>query len=306
MSRDPELGSRYQACCCISTAAKQRWFQDDLYHHFIVLLDDATSEVYYAEWVEEESTRTVMAALREVIEANGIFCLLYSDRGSHFFVTPKAGEAVDKTRLTQVGRAMRDLGIEMIPAYSPQARGRSERNFGTWQNRLPQEFRLASVSSLEEANKFLGERYISEFNGMFAKPAREKGTAFRKSDRKDLDQVFSIQTERTVAKDNTITIRERHRQLNRTPFRRTLADCICRRIIGARRGHSAAADGWGSVLCMTITSRVSSWMPTRISSTATGVPVAGRDSLRGPLSPRTKSDSRFPPRTSSHAVPRSS
>jgi hypothetical protein len=164
-----------------------------------------------------------------------MFCSLYSDRGSHFFVTPKAGEAVDKTRLTQVGRAMRELGIEMIPAYSPQARGRSERNFGTWQNRLPQELRLAGVSTLEEANKFLRERYIAEFNGMFAKAAREKGTAFRKCDRKDLDQVFSIQTERTVAKDNTITIRERHWQLDRTPFRRTLADCrvtICEHLDG--------------------------------------------------------------------------
>ena len=215
--------------------SKHRWFQDDRYYDFIVVLDDATSEVYYAQLVEEESTRTVMAALREVIEREGMFCSLYSDRGSHFFLTPKAGEGVDKTRLTQVGRAMRDLGIEMIPAYSPQARGRSERNFGTWQNRLPQELRLAGVSTLEEANKFLRERYIAEFNGMFAKPAREKGTAFRKSDRKDLDQVFSIQTERTVAKDNTITIRDRHWQLDRTPFRRTLADCrviICEHLDG--------------------------------------------------------------------------
>jgi hypothetical protein len=199
------------------------------------MLDDATSEVYYAQLVEEESTRTVMAALREVIETKGMFCSLYSDRGSHFFLTPKAGEAMDKTRLTQVGRAMRELSIEMIPAYSPQARGRSERNFGTWQNRLPQELRLAGVSTLEEANKFLRERYIAEFNSMFAKPAREKGTAFRKCDRKDLDQVFSIQTERTVAKDNTITIRDRHWQLDRTPFRRTLADCrvtICEHLDG--------------------------------------------------------------------------
>jgi hypothetical protein len=215
--------------------SKHRWFQDDSYYDLIVVLDDATSEIYYAQLVEEESTRTVMAALREVIDSKGVFCSLYSDRGSHFFVTPKAGEAVDKTRLTQVGRAMRELNIEMIPAYSPQARGRSERNFGTWQNRLPQELRLAGISTLEEANKFLRERYIAEFNGMFAKAAREKGTAFRKCERKDLDQVFSIQTERTVAKDNTITIRERHWQLDRTPFRRTLADCrvtICEHLDG--------------------------------------------------------------------------
>jgi transposase len=103
--------------------SKHRWFQDDRYYDLIVILDDATSEIYYAQLVEEESTRTVMAGLREVIERKGLFCALYSDRGSHFFVTPKAGEAVDKTRLTQVGRALKELGIQMIPAYSPQARG---------------------------------------------------------------------------------------------------------------------------------------------------------------------------------------
>src|SRR5437667_8148211 len=94
-------------------------------------LDHATSEIYYAQLVEEESTATVMAALGAVVERQGLFCALYSDRGSHFWLTPKAGEAVDPHRLTQVGRALRELGIRMIPAYSPQARGRSERNFGT-------------------------------------------------------------------------------------------------------------------------------------------------------------------------------
>jgi hypothetical protein len=102
------------------------------------VLDDATSEIYYAQLVEQESTLTVLAASREVVEQRGIFCALYSDRGSHFWLTPKEGELVDRQRLTQVGRAMRDVGITMIPAYSPQARGRSERNFGTWQHRLPQ------------------------------------------------------------------------------------------------------------------------------------------------------------------------
>ena len=205
--------------------SKHRWFNDDRYYDLVIILDDATSEIYYAQLVEEESTRTVMAALREVIETQGLFCSLYSDRGSHFFHTPKAGEAVDKTRVTQVGRAMRELQIQMIPAYSPQARGRCERSFGTWQNRLPQELRVAGIGSLEEANRFLRERYIAEFNRLFAKPAREKGSAFRKCLRKDLDEVFSIQTERTVAKDNTVTIRDRFWQLDKTPFRRTLVGC---------------------------------------------------------------------------------
>jgi transposase len=135
-------------------ASKHRWLNDERWYDLIVILDDATSEIYYAQLVEEESTRTVMAALREVIETNGLFCALYSDRGSHFFLTPKAGEKVDKHRLTQVGRAMKELSIQMIPAYSPQARGRSERNFGTWQGRLPQELRLANITIREEANAF--------------------------------------------------------------------------------------------------------------------------------------------------------
>ncbi len=158
--------------------SKHRWFSDDRYFDLLVILDDATSEIYYAQLVKEESTRTVMTGLREVIETRGLFCALYSDRGSHFFVTRKAGEKVDPHRLTQVGRAMKELSVQMIPAYSPQARGRCERSFGTWQNRLPQELRLAGISTLEQANAFLSERYIAEFNRKFAKPAPRKGQPF--------------------------------------------------------------------------------------------------------------------------------
>jgi transposase len=203
--------------------SKHRWFGDERWYDLIVILDDATSEIYYAQLVAEESTRTVMAGLRAVIEAKGLFCTLYSDRGSHFFVTPKAGKKVDKNRLTQVGRAMKELGVQMIPAYSPQARGRSERSFGTWQGRLPQELRLAGVSTVEEANAFLNERYIAAFNDKFTVAAREKGTAFRKNSRKDLHWVFTVQTERVVAKDNTVTIGARSWQLEKSRFRHCLA-----------------------------------------------------------------------------------
>lgn len=203
--------------------SKHRWFSDERWYDLIVILDDATKEIYYAQLVEEESTRTVMAALRTVIETKGLFCALYSDRGSHFFVTPKAGEKVDKNRLTQVGRAMKELGVQMIPAYSPQARGRSERSFGTWQGRLPQELRLAGITTLEAANEFLAERYIGEFNGKFTVAAKEKGTAFRKTSRTDLNWVFTIQTERVVAKDNTVAIGDRSWQLEKSRFRHTLA-----------------------------------------------------------------------------------
>ena len=203
--------------------SKHRWFQDDRYYDLIVILDDASSEIYYAQLVEEESTRTVMAALREVVDRQGLFCALYSDRGSHFFHTPRAGGPVDHHRLTQVGRAMRELGIQMIPAYSPQARGRCERSFGTWQNRLPQELRLAGIHGLAEANGFLRERYIAEFNRQFARPAELRGTAFRRCGRRDLDAVFSIQTERVVAQDNTVAIGDRWWQIEKCRWRHSLA-----------------------------------------------------------------------------------
>jgi transposase len=205
--------------------SKHRWFGNERWYDLIVILDDATSEIYYAQLVEEESTRTVMAGLREVIETKGLFCALYSDRGSHFFVTNKAGEKVDKHRLTQVGRAMKELGVQMIPAYSPQARGRGERSFGTWQGRLPQELRLAGIETVEGANRFLRERYIAVFNQKFTVPAREKGTAFRRTTRSDLNWVFTVQTERVVAKDNTVAIADRNWQLEQTRFRNSLAGC---------------------------------------------------------------------------------
>jgi len=205
--------------------SKHQWLGDDRWHDLIVILEDATSEIYYAQLVEEESTRTVMAGLREVIETEGLFCSLYSDRGSHFFVTPKAGEKVDKHRLTQVGRAMKELGVQMIAAYSPQARGRSERNFGTWQGRLPQELRLAGITTVEGANPFLREHYIAKFNDQFTVAAAQKGTAFRRTARTDLNWIFTVQTERIVAKDNTVAIADRCWQIDQSRFRSTLAGC---------------------------------------------------------------------------------
>jgi transposase len=203
--------------------SKHQWFQDDHWHDLIVLLDDATTEIYYAQLVEEESTRTVMTGVKEVVETEGLFCALYSDRASHFFVTKKAGEKVEKYRLTQLGRALKELGVQAIAAYSPQARGRSERNFGTWQGRLPQELRLAGITTVEGANKFLREKYIKEFNDKFSVPAAEKGTAFRHTNRTDLNWIFTVQTERVVGKDNTVAIGDRLWQIDKTRFRSTLA-----------------------------------------------------------------------------------
>ena len=205
--------------------SQHQWFCDHRWYDLIVIMDDATSEVYYAQLVEEESTRTVMAGLRTVIEGQGLFCSLYSDRASHFFLTPKAGQAVNHDRPTQVGRTMKELGIQLIPAYSPQARGRSERGFGTWQGRLPQELRRRGIVTPEEANRFLREEYIAEFNQRFSVPASERGTAFVPLRRKDLDLVFSLQHERVVARDNTVSFANRVWQLERSKLRATLAGC---------------------------------------------------------------------------------
>ena len=205
--------------------SRHQWFQDDRWYDLIVILDDASSEIYYAQLVEEESTVTVMAGLREVIERKGVFCALYSDRGSHFWLTPKVGGKVDPHRLTQVGRALREVGIRMIPAYSPQARGRSERSFGTWQGRLPQELRLHKIASLEAANVFLREHYIAEFNRRFQVAAAQRGNAFLACRRRDLDLVFSLQFERAVNRDNTVSFQNLRLQIEAVRWRATLAGC---------------------------------------------------------------------------------
>ena len=202
-----------------------QWFQDERWYDLIVILDDATSEIYYAQLTEEESTVTVMAGLREVIEGKGVFCALYSDRGSHFWLTPKGGGKIDPHRLTQVGRALREVGVQMIPAYSPQARGRSERNFGTWQGRLPQELRLRKIRSVEAANRFLREHYIDEFNGRFQVPAAQRGSAFVRRSSKDLDLIFALQFQRTVNRDNTVSVQNLRLQIEPVRWRATLAGC---------------------------------------------------------------------------------
>ncbi len=206
--------------------SRHRWFQDDRWYDLLVILDDATSCIYYAQLVEEESTITVLRALREVVEQQGIFCALYSDRASHFFWTPREGGKVDPEKLTQVGRALRELGIRMIPAYSPQARGRSERGFGTWQGRLPQELRLRGIRTVEEANSFLKEQYMTEFNQRFQISPTQPGSAFLPCRRKDLDLLFSVQQQRVVNRDNTVVLGGRTFQIEPTCWRGTLAGCL--------------------------------------------------------------------------------
>ena len=170
----------------------------------IVTMDDATSEIYSMFLVPEEGTASTFRALREVVETQGLFCALYTDRGSHYFHTPEAGGPVSKTQLTQAGRGLKQLGIEHIAAYSPQARGRSERMFGTLQGRLPQELRVAGIKTVEEANVWLREHYMGEHNKAFMAAAEQEGSAFIREPGQHWREILCAQEERIVDNDNTI------------------------------------------------------------------------------------------------------
>ncbi len=169
----------------------------------IVAMDDATSETYSAFFVEEEGTMGTFRGLSEVVTANGLFCALYADRAGHYWHTPEAGGPVDRDNPTQVGRALIQLGIELIPAYSPEARGRSERMFGTLQKRLPQELRLAGITTMDEANRFLCEIFLPEHNRLFAIAPEEPGSAFVPF-AGNLDDILCVQEDRVAGKDNTV------------------------------------------------------------------------------------------------------
>ena len=170
----------------------------------IVTMDDATSQHYSMFFCDEEGTASSFHGVQEVIEAHGLFSSFYSDRGSHYWNTPEAGGKVDKENPTQFGRAMKRLGIEMIAAYSPQARGRSERAFGTHQGRLPNELAAAGITDREAANRYLQEVYLPAFNAEFARPAPEKGSAFVAWIGGSLDDILCEQYERTVSADNCV------------------------------------------------------------------------------------------------------
>jgi hypothetical protein len=199
--------------------SRHAWLEGQPPLDLIVTLDDATSEVYSLFLVEEEGTASTFRALREVVERHGLFCALYTDRGSHYFHTPVAGEKVSKTQLTQVGRALAQLGIEHIAAYSPEARGRSERVFRTLQDRLPKELRLAGITSLQAANAWLAETYMAQHNAAFAIAATEEGTAFVPDRLGAWREILCSVEERTVGNDNTIAWEGRRLQLPHSRLR---------------------------------------------------------------------------------------
>lgn len=185
----------------------------------IVTLDDATTEIYSAFFVEEEGTLSSLRGLREVIETHGLFSSLYTDRGSHYWYTEEAGGKVDKIRLTQVHRALQHLGITLIPAYSPEARGRSERVFRTLQDRLPKELALAGITAMAAANQYLTTQFLPAYNRRFAVPAPEAGTAFVPWIGTNLAEMLCVQEARVVAKDNTVRYQGLSLQIPQDPHR---------------------------------------------------------------------------------------
>ena len=184
--------------------SRHGWLAGQAPLDLIVTMDDATSTIYSAFLVEEEGTVSSFRGLLETFVAHGLPCALYTDRGSHYFYTDKAGEAVDKDRRTQVGRALDRLGIEHIPAYSPEARGRSERMFGTLQDRLVKELAHAGQRDIATANRWIREVYLPRHNARFAKPAALPETAFVAVDAELLRETLCIEEERVVGRDNTV------------------------------------------------------------------------------------------------------
>lgn len=200
--------------------SRHRWLPAlDQELDLIVTLDDATSEIYSAFLVDEEGTMSTFRALAEVIAEHGLPCALYTDRASHYFVTPKAGQKVAKDQLTQVGRALAQLGIEHIPAYSPEARGRSERAFGTLQDRLPKELKLAGITTVEAANRFLREVYLCEHNTRFAVAPEHSETAFVADAAGAHRDLLCVQEERVVGNDNCVRYRGLSLQIPPSPAR---------------------------------------------------------------------------------------
>jgi len=191
----------------------------------IAISDDANNEVYDMALVDEEDSASCMAMIRNVVERKGFFCSLYTDRASHFFFTKHAGDKV-AANPTQLARALKELDIQPIPAYSPEARGRSERLNETLQGRLPQELRLRGIKTKEEANKFIRAEYIRMHNRSFKRQPEQQGSAFVPvSPMRNLNKIFCFQYGRTVNKDNTVSLDHRILQIGPSPLRVSFAKC---------------------------------------------------------------------------------
>jgi len=189
------------------------------YWDLIITMDDATNEHYSMFFVDEEGTASSFLGVKQVIEQKGLFCSLYTDRGSHYWYTGEAGGKVDKTHLSQFGRAMHQLGIEMIPAYSPEARGRCERAFGTHQGRLPKELAAVGITDMQSANDYLKDVYRPAFNEEFMQPAAEPGSGFVPLIGRDVSDILCEHYERVVGKDNCVAFEGKKLQIPANAYR---------------------------------------------------------------------------------------
>ncbi len=183
--------------------SRHEWVQGKLWD-LIVTMDDANNKHYSMFFVEEEGTQSSFQGINDVIKYHGVFASLYTDRGSHYWNTPEAGGKVDKGNLTQFGRAMRQLGIEMIPAYSPEARGRSERAFRTHQERLVKELAVAGITDMKKANAYIRNIYLPAFNNEFSVPPEEAASMFVSWAGTTVEDILCEHYERTVGNDNCV------------------------------------------------------------------------------------------------------
>jgi transposase len=228
-------------------ASTHQWLPDLPMQDLVVALDDADGRILFARFYPQEGTRSTLETVRAVLMRYGRFCELYTDRGAHFCTTPVAGAGPAEQQNGTVSRVMRTLGVRQIFARSPEARGRSERNFGTLQGRLPQELRLVGIDSYEAANRYLEEVFVADFNRRFTVRPASKETAFvRIGATADLELVLSIQHERTVGKDNVVALRGVEFQLPPTRRRPTLARCPV--IIHELLDHTVAVSFQGRAI----------------------------------------------------------
>jgi hypothetical protein len=183
--------------------SRHEWVPGKLWD-MIVTMDDANNKHYSMFFVEEEGTQSSFQGINDVIKDHGVFASLYTDRGSHYWNTPEAGGKVDKGNLTQFGRAMRQLGIEMIPAYSPEARGRSERAFRTHQERLVKELAVAGITDMKKANAYIRNIYLPAFNNEFSVTPEESASMFVSWAGTTVEDILCEHYERTVGNDNCV------------------------------------------------------------------------------------------------------
>jgi len=225
--------------------SRHRWLTliPDRYQTLIVVMDDATKRLLYAELVEGgESTAAIMTALRAVLTTHGIPGAIYTDRAHWAVHTPTSGSAPDRTKLTQVGRALARLGIGHIVSFSPQARGRSERANRTLQDRLVNELRAAGYRTIAAANRYLREQFIATFNATFGRAPADPASAFVPLGRPDLEQILCHEEERVVARDNTVALDGVLLQLDKQRGRRS---CAGLRVLVRRHLDGRHSVWWG-------------------------------------------------------------